>query len=423
MAKPLTFTQKIRNVFRRGVYYMPEQNYIDTVTGNPEINYGVTVDNDTAMKFTALYAGIRIRSENIASFPKSVKVATPNGLQDAPNHPVSKLISDSPNNYTNKFDFWNTTNALLDGWGNAYAVIERDKAGVPIALHQVHPSRVEISFVNKREYYTVNVLNSDFAWLNGTYPAEDMLHFMLVTFDGIKGVNPIVYNATAIGKGLATQKFGAEFYNKGGNIKAVLETDGSLGDEAYNQFVTHYKKSATNFETPLLEYGIKYKEVGISPISAQLIQSETLSVQDVCRIINIPPHMLAELSHATFSNIEHQTIQFVQYALRPTVKRLEVELERKLFTSAERGKYSVKFELDGLLRGDTAARSAYYHNAILDGYMSRNEVRALENLDKADGLDDYIYPMNYNIVGKEAEQASSSASKSIKNGKNKQQTV
>jgi Phage-related protein len=150
-----------------------------------------------------------------------------------------------------------------------------------------------------------------------------MLHFMLVTFDGIEGVNPVVYNAIALGKSLATAKFGGEYYAKGGNIKAVLETDGNLGDEAYEKFMSHFAKSANNYETPLLEYGIKYKQVGISPIAAQLIQSETISIQDVCRILNIPPHMIAELSHATFSNIEHQTIQFVQFSLRPTVKELK----------------------------------------------------------------------------------------------------
>lgn len=111
--------------------------------------------------------------------------------------------------------------------------------------------------------------------------------------------------------------------------------------------------------------------------------------------------MVAELSHATFSNIEHQTIQFVQYSLRPTVKRLESELENKLFTGSEAGTYSVKFALDGLLRGDTQARSAYYHNAILDGYLSRNEVREMEGRPRIEGLDDYLYPLNTGVVGKE----------------------
>jgi HK97 family phage portal protein len=182
-----------------------------------------------------------------------------------------------------------------------------------------------------------------------------------------------------------------------------MEVDGKLGDAAYNQFMQHFKNSSTNFETPLLEYGIKYKQLSINPVAAQLIQSETLSLQDVCRILNIPPHMIGELSHATFSNIEHQTIQFVQYTLRPIVKRFEVEMETKLFFEDQQGIFDVKFILDGLLRGDTAARSQYYHNAILDGYMSRNEVRELEGLQHKEGLDDMLYPLNSGVVGKENE--------------------
>lgn len=371
------------------------------VNGAP---FGVSVTNQAALKVTAFYAGIRIRSENIASFPKYVKRQTAEGLVDDKQHPAYRVINVQPNSYTNKFDFWNVINTWLDGWGNAYAYIQRDGNGDLVALHQIHPSWViGIAVVNGRKWYKVVCPDPRFTFLNGTHPDDNMLHFMLVTLDGIKGVNPVIYNALALGKSLATEKFASEFYERGGNLKAVLETEGHLGDDEFNAFMTHFKKSARNFETPLLEYGVKYKQLSVNPVAAALIQSETLSIQDVCRIINIPPHMVAELSHATFSNIEHQTIQFVQYSLRPTVKRLEDELERKLFTEGEQEVYSVKFSLDGLLRGDTQARSSYYHNAILDGYMSRNEVREMEGLQHKDGLDDMLYPLNTGVVGKEPE--------------------
>lgn len=377
-----------------------------TVTVAPDVvvegaPFGVSVNNQAALKVTAFYAGIRIRSENIASFPKYVKRQTAEGLVDDKRHPAYRVINVRPNSYTNKFDFWNVINTWLDGWGNAYAWIQRDGNGDPVALHQIHPTWVVgITIVNGKKWYRISAPEKDFQWLSGTYSDDDMLHFMLVTLDGIKGVNPVIYNALSLGKSLATEKFASEFYERGGNLKAVLETEGHLGDDEFNAFMGHFKKSARNFDTPLLEYGVKYKQLSVNPVAAALIQSETLSIQDVCRIINIPPHMVAELSHATFSNIEHQTIQFVQYSLRPTVKRLEDELERKLFTDSEQEIYSVKFSLDGLLRGDTQARSSYYHNAILDGYMSRNEVRELEGLPHKEGLDDMLYPLNTGVVGK-----------------------
>ncbi|MBR4756523.1 MAG: phage portal protein [Bacteroidales bacterium] len=383
---------------RRGIYVGPSSSLVI-----PPPNNAIPVNNDTAMRITAFYAGIRLISENVAALPKSIRRYTEKGPVNASYKPAYRLISVRPNDYTNAYDFWNVMTTWLEGWGNAYAIIKRNGQGLPVALHQVHPASVEISVVNGRKWYKVTMLDSNFSWLNNTYSDEDMLHFMLVTLDGIKGVNPVIYNALSLGKGLATEKFGAEYFEKGGNIRAVMEVDGELGDDAYNQFMAHYKASSNNFETPLLEYGIKYKPLSIDPVAAQLVQSETFSLQDVCRILNIPPHMIGELSHATFSNIEHQTIQFVQYTLRPIVKRFEMEMETKLFFSDEEGKYDVKFILDGLLRGDTAARSTYYPHAILDGYMSRNEVRELEGLQHVDGLDEMLYPLNTGIVGKEEE--------------------
>ena len=361
-------------------------------------DFGVAVTNDTALKNTALYAGIRLISENIASLPKVIRERSDRGMIDIYDHPAYRVINVRPNSYTNAFAFWSCIVTWVKGWGNAIAIIERDQSGKPVALHQVHPSCFHLTMVKGRKWYKVQMTNPALFYLNGTYPDEDILHFMELTLDGITGVNPIIYNASAIGKSLAQEKFAADFFRKGGNIKAVMETDGHLGDDEYNAFMSHMAASAGNFDTPLLEYGIKYKQLSVDPVAAQLVQSEILSVQDICRILNVPPHMIAELSHATFSNIEHQTIQFVQYSLRPIIKRIEVELETKLFFDRDLDRFDVKFILEGLLRGDTAARSAYYHNAILDGYMSRNEVREIEGLQPADGLDDFLFPANENVV-------------------------
>lgn len=363
-------------------------------------DFGTPVTNDSAMKLTAYYAAIRVRSENIASLPRTVKQRTEDGLVSVPEHPVWKLIRQKPNPYTNDFDFWFSINAALDGWGNAYAIIVRGTGGTPVALHQVHPKSVTV-YIDGNGLKMYKVSDTDRPFLNGVYLAEDMLHFMLVTYNGLIGVNPVVANAIALGKSLAVEKFSAEYYRKGGEVKAVLETEGSLGDTQYKNFMSHYSAAAENCGTPLLEYGIKYKPVGINPVAAALVQSETFSINDIARITNMPPHMLCEMTHSTFSNIEHQTLQFVTYSIRPTVKRLETELERKLLFDDEREDISIKFSLEGLLRGDTSARAAFYHSAINDGYMSRNEVRELEGLQHLDGLDDMLYPLNLGREGQD----------------------
>ena len=378
--------ENIKKFFKRNAEPVSEAPVSTTL---PQLSFSEGVNSRRALKYTALYAGIRLLSENIASLPKIVSVKDSGGLKDLPDDPITFLLH-KPNNYINGFDFWFTVNAWLQGWGNAYAFIERN-SGYPVALHLIHPSECQVRLVMGEKMYKVQVYDTSRTFLNGIHSSEDMLHFMLVTYDGIKGVNPIIENAMAIGKGISQQKFSKEFYDRGGNIRAVIETDKSLSDAEYQQFTKHYAQTAQNFETPILEYGMQYKSIGVNPLAAQLVQSETFSIQDIARILNIPPHMLAELSHATFSNIEHQTIQFVQYTLRPICKRLEVELENKLFVD---NRHSVKFVLDGLLRGDTAARMSYYHNAVLDGWMSPNEARRKENMEPVKGLDYYNRPLN-----------------------------
>lgn len=394
MAKKNNFISRIRSLFIGPVA---------DITGAPSVNdidFGVAVTHDSALRFTAVFAAIKLLSENIAALPKTVKLVTDRGATLAEDHPVFKLLHSAPNEYTDPFTFWFQIISSLLGWGNAYAIVETE-GGRPVALHQVNPACVRVVFDNGKKAFIVNNPDPARKWLNGTYLNSEMLHFMYYSLDGIVGIDPITWNAAAIGRGIATQKFSAEFYKKGGNIKGVLETDNNLGDQAYKSFMAHYKDAARNFETPLLEYGIKYKNISISPVAAQTINSEVLSIQDIARIFSVPPHLLAELSHATFSNIEQQNIFFSTYSLRPLCKRLEQQIENKLFADFEQNKYSVKFDLKGMMRGDDSARSQYYEKAINAGWMTPNEARELEELPLLDGLDKPRIPLNYVEVGSE----------------------
>lgn len=363
------------------------------------LDFGVDVTPDAALKMTAYLAGVRLISENVASLPKKVLVGSDRGLVADYESPVYRAINVRPNAYTNPFDFWFTMLAWFLNRGNAYAWIQVDPDTKQVELHQVHPDYVTVTVVKGHKWFRVQHPDGDFAFLNGEWPDYRMLHFMQFTLDGIVGINPVMYNAIALNKGLALEKFIADYFAKGGDKRAVMEMENSLGDDAYARFMKHFQAGGTG-GTPLLEYGIKYKQLGVDPVTSALIESEVFSIDDIARMLNIPPHMLAEMSHSTFSNIEHQTIQFVQYTLRPIVKRFEVELETKLFP---RKGNDVKFVLDGLLRGDTQARTAYYHQAVLDGWLSRNEARELEGFTKIDGLDDFLYPQNEGVVGDDGQ--------------------
>lgn len=355
-----------------------------------------SVNTEQAMRFTAVYAAIRLRSETVASLPKTVFSIDETGRHDARKHNIYKLIKYKPNGWMNVFTFWEYTNSCLEGWGNAFVIIRRDMKGDPVELIPVHPRLVSVVFRNARKWYIV----AGSLFFDGTYPDEDMLHFFGMSEDGITGVNPIIYNAAAISSGISAQSFGNEFFEQGGNVKAVLETDKMMGAGVAADFAKKFNQTK-NFGTPILDQGVKYKQVGIAPEAAQMLQTRTFALQDIARIFNLPPHMLADLSRATFSNIEHQDIQYAKYSIRPSVKRYEQEMDRKLFFEDELGRYETKFNLNGLMRGDMTSRSNFYHNAVLDGWLSRNEVREMENMNRMDGLDDMLYPGNENIVGKE----------------------
>ena len=363
------------------------------------IDAGVTVNTDTALRFTAVFAAIKLLAENIAGLPKAVMVRTKDGgYEPAVKHPAHALLYVRPNAYMDVFTFWFTIIAWLEGKGNAFSVIRYEK-GKPVALHPVYPDWVKVVFVNGEKMYVVKATNPDFSFLDGTYLENEMLHFMLFTFNGIVGVDPISYNAAAIGEGIAAQKFTADYFRTGGAIKGTIETDQALGDDDYDRFMAHWAATSGNGQTPLLEYGFKYKAINLSPEASQLLQSKTFSIDDIARIFCIPPHMLAELSHATFSNIEQQNIFFGEYSLRPICKRIEKQLELKLFNDKERGDYHVKFDLNGLMRGDAQARAVFYEKGINAGWMTPNEAREFEGMKRLEGLDEPRIPLNYTTVG------------------------
>jgi HK97 family phage portal protein len=376
---------------KRGFQVIPGKDY--TPDFRKIQSAALNVNHDTALKFSAVFSAIRIRSENIASLPKSIVKQTAGKKKILYSHPVYQVIGRKPNSLMNVFTFWEFMNSYTDGWGNSYAIIERNSYGDVIALWPVEANFVFTDKLNNELFYKVTYGDH-----KGTYHSYEVIHFKLFTIDGIKGVDPITYMNQAIALGLAAETFNAQFYASGGHIKGVYETEQALGDEQYTQVMNHLA-SYKNFETPLLEYGIKYNTISISPEAAQMIEQRTFTIQDIARIFNLPPHMLAENSHSTFSNIEHQDIQFVKYSIRPSVKRYETEIEDKLLFSGEKDVIDIKFNLDGLLRGDTQTRSQFYHNAILDGWMSRNEVRELENMEKGpDDLDDYLVPTNMTLA-------------------------
>lgn len=358
----------------------PKQFLIDILGG--DTSSGAKVTEETSLKFTGVWSAVDLRSSLLASMPVGVFDKTDNGRKEADSE-VYKLLAYQPNPWMNAYDFWMLMNNYLDLWGNAYAVITRSRGKI-VALSPVHPSCVEPDVIKGELIYKItdDDLLREF---KATYKASDILHFKGLSTNGIKGKSPIRNASEAIGVGMAAEKFGASFFNGNGISRGILEMDGHLDDKSKEAFAKAWQKNKDH-GTPLLEYGIKYKSLSIPPEDAQFLGTREFSMQDIARIYHIPPSLLGDLSRSTFSNIEHSDIQFVKYGLRPMVKRYEKELEVKLFPELL-GKRSIRFNLDGILRGDTAARGAFYSQMKTNKIMTSNEIRLLENLNPIDGGD------------------------------------
>ena len=360
---------------------------------------GVNVDEDTALKISAVYACVKVISETVASLPLKLLKEEENGdKQKAKHHPLYALLADSPNSEMSAFTFRELlmTNLLL--WGNAYAHIRRNRQGQIVELTPLEAKRMEVvrepSSRNLRYRYTCEDTSQTIE-----YRPRQILHIPAFTFDGVVGVSPITYAREAMGLSLATQEFGARWFGSGARPSGVLEHPSSIKDperirEGWNKV---YQGTANSHKVAVLEEGLTYKSIGMSPDDSQFLETRQFQLTEICRIFRVPPHMIGDLSRSTFSNIEHQSIDFVVHTIRPWLVRIEQAIRRSLLTDTERTIYSPKFKVDGLLRGDFNSRMQGYATARQNGWMSANEIRALEDMNRiSNGGDEFL--VNGNMV-------------------------
>ena len=364
-------------------------------------NSGVNVDEDTALKISAVYACVKVISETVASLPLKLLKEEENGdMAKARYHPIYALIADCPNNEMSSFTFREMlmTNLLL--WGNAYALIRRNRKGQIVELYPLKSSNMEVVRDPTTRAIQYRYTNDDEATAQTkTYRARQILHIPAFTFDGVVGVSPITYAREAMGLALATEEFGARWFGSGARPGGVLEHPGMLKDperlrESWNKV---YQGTANSHKIAVLEEGMSYKSVGMSPEDSQFLETRQFQLNEICRIFRVPPHMIGDLTRSTFSNIEHQSIDFVVHTIRPWLVRWEQAIRRSLLSDTEREIYQPRFKVEGLLRGDFHSRMQGYAIARQNGWMSANEIRALEDMNRIpNGGDEYL--VNGNMV-------------------------
>ncbi len=349
---------------------------------------GKPVNERTAMQTTAVYSCVRILSEAVAQLPLHVYSYRDDGGKELKHdHPLYFLLHDEPNPEMTSFVFRETLMSHLLIWGNAYAQIVRDGAGRVLGLYPLLPDKMDVERDDKGRLYYIYSRDTD---ENPNFKssgqfilkAEDVLHIPGLGFDGLIGYSPIAMAKNAVGMTIACEEYGASFFANGANPGGVLEHPGVLKDpskvrESWNSV---YRGTNNAHKIAVLEEGMKYQQIGIPPEEAQFLETRKFQVNEIARLFRIPPHMVGDLEKSSFSNIEQQSLEFVKYTLEPWVIRWEQSLSRRLLLPTEKGKYFIKFNMDGLMRGDYQSRMNGYSVGRQNGWLSANDIREMENL-------------------------------------------
>lgn len=361
---------------------------------------GVAVSEEGALTSTAVWACVKVLAESIAQLPLlTYRRLSTGGKERATEHPVYALLKDAPNPELTSFEFRSTLAAHVALWGNAYAEIVWDKRGYPGSLWPLLPGKMAVERRNGALSYTYELPDSRRVVLSG----QQVLHVRGLSSNGIIGYSPVRQAMQAVGLSLAMEEYGARFFGNGARPGGVLSHPGRLSDEAHKRLRASFEEAHAGIENAhrlkILEEGMSYTAIGIPPDEAQFLESRKFQVGEIARIYRVPLHMVGDLERATFSNIEQQSLEFVQYTLMPWLTNFEQAYQRDLLTPRDRVNLDIEHLVDGLLRGDIKSRNEALAIQRQNGVITVNEWRAIENLNPVEGGDTRLEPLNMAVAG------------------------
>ena len=378
----------LKDFFKRTKKVASEQRFIldqkgqVSVIGGAPTSAGVKISPESAMAISTVYACVSKISQTVAALDRKVYKSTATG-RDITAHPSALLLTSMADPVTTSFNFWE--NIISDSlmYGTGFAACEKNGNGQPSRLVWLPATQMHLQErQNQSTLYHFSKFNERTQRRETvhTYTADE-----LIIVPAFRNVSPITLHRETIGLARAAEDFGASFFGSGGHLSGVLTVEGGLTDEQF-QALSHswqakYHGNNGAHATAILEHGIEYERIGIPPDQAQFIETRKISAQEIARIFNVPAALIGLETNVTYSNVEQQSIFFATYTIAPLVKRIEEELNEKLFTPKERASgLHVDFDMATLLRADVDARSEYYVKMLSHGVMSVNEVRQIEGL-------------------------------------------
>ena len=349
-------------------------------------NAGKRVTDRTALQHIAVYACVRVLSEAIAQLPLHVYKYNDKGKERVPQHPLYFLLHDQPNPEMTSFVFRETLMSHLLIYGNAYAQIIRNGRGDVLGLYPLMPDKMKVDRDEKNRliyiYSRYDEANPNLKEQGDILLyADEVLHIPGLGYDGLVGYSPVALAKNAIGISIACEDYGASFFGNNANPSGVLEHPGVIKNPDKLRDAWHKAYGGRNaHKVAVLEEGVKFTPISIPNNEAQFLETRKFQIEEIARMYRVPLHMIGDLDHATFSNVEHLSLDFVKYSLDPWIVRWEQSLQKALLSDSEKGKYFIKFNVDGLLRGDYASRMQGYSIGIQNGFLCPNDVRELEDM-------------------------------------------
>lgn len=367
---------------------------------------GKSVSPRSAVQVSVLYACVRVISETIASLPLHLYTRVDRGSEKAYEHPMYRLLHDEPNSEMTSFVWREVMLAHLLLWGNSYSQIIRNGRGEVLALYPLLSEKMTVD----RDKSGALTYTYDKDGVFYSLRPTDVLHIPGLGFDGIMGYSPIALEKNAIGLGIAAEEYGSKFFSNGATPAGVLTHPNSIKNikELRENWNAAYGGSGNNGKTAILEEGMKFESISIPNDAAQFLETRKFQVAEICRIYRVPPHLVGDLEHATFSNIEHQSISFAMHTIRPWLVRIEQAMNRGLLSETEKANTYIEFNMSGLMRGDYKSRMEGYAIGRQNGWLSTNDIREMESqnlIPASEGGDAYLVNGNMISISRAAAAA------------------
>nr|WP_278429845.1 phage portal protein [Brevibacillus laterosporus] len=403
-----------RSLFQNESDLQNPKDWLVNLLGGSTTYSGERVTGDTALLNSNVYTCASILGGDIGKLPIQIFTRKGGRIERDRNHPVTNLLGIRPNPYMSAYTFKELLQVHLMLWGNAYALIDWGWDGRPQALWPLNPSLTEVTTdLNTGEVWYITTLT------NGEQrkiPWFDVLHVKAISKTGLKGISPISVIREKLGIQQASDKFIGAFYANGTTSRGILKVPDILQPEAKDRTREEWQKLNSGLnnahKVAILDGGLDYQSLGMPLKDAEFIETQKFGIGEIAKIYKIPPHKLGQLDRATFSNIEHQSIEYVKNTLQPIITNWEQEIDYKLFTSKERKQYYSKFNVESELRGDSQSRAQYYKDMVSISAITFNEVREKENQNGYGEIGDRpIIPLNVTWLDQLEELQKTKASK------------